>query len=116
MALRHSRLSACELDSRARSGARWSEAPLRNRTVDLLLTMSIPGRNSTAAMLVRTGFVIILVPVNVPGFRPVLARVWHDVFVLNYRRLWRRAVVAKAVGLRCMDGSRQVDWRCEEGT
>jgi hypothetical protein len=63
--------------------------------VDLLLTMPLPGRNSTAAMLVRTGFAIILVPVNVPGFRPVLARVRHDVFVLNYRRLSRRAVAPK---------------------
>jgi hypothetical protein len=40
--------------------------------------MSIPGRNSTAATLVRTGFVVVLVLVNVPGFRPVLARGWHD--------------------------------------
>jgi hypothetical protein len=39
--------------------------------------MSIPGRDSTAAILVRTGFVVVLVPVNVPGFRPVLARGWH---------------------------------------
>jgi hypothetical protein len=44
--------------------------------VDLLLTMSIPGRNSTAATLVRTGFVVVLVLVNVSGFRPVLARGW----------------------------------------
>jgi hypothetical protein len=50
---------------------------LRNRTVDLLLTMSIPGRNSTAATLVRAGFVVVLVPVNVSGLRPVLARGWH---------------------------------------
>jgi hypothetical protein len=46
---------------------------------DLLLTMSIPGRNSTAATLVRTGFVVVLVLVNVSGFRPVLARGWHGV-------------------------------------
>ena len=52
-------------------------APLRNRTVDLLLTMSIPGRSSTAAILVRTGFVVVLVLVNVSGFRLVLARGWH---------------------------------------
>src|ERR1700728_1577935 len=39
--------------------------------------MSIPGRNSTAATLVRTGFVVVLVLVNVSGFRPVLARSWH---------------------------------------
>jgi hypothetical protein len=29
-------------------------------------------------MLVRTGFVVVLVLVNVPGFRPILARGWHD--------------------------------------
>jgi hypothetical protein len=41
--------------------------------------MSIPGRNLTAATLVRTGFVVVLVLVNVSGFRPVLARGWHGV-------------------------------------
>jgi hypothetical protein len=39
--------------------------------------MSIPGRNSTAATLVRPGFVAVLVLINVSGFRPVLARGWH---------------------------------------
>jgi integrase len=39
--------------------------------------MSIPGRNSTAAMLARTGFVVVLVLVNGSGFRLVLARGWH---------------------------------------
>ena len=29
-------------------------------------------------MLVRAGFVVVLVPVNVSGFRPVLARGWHE--------------------------------------
>jgi hypothetical protein len=55
--------------------------------------MSIPGRDSTAAMLVRAGFVVVLVPVNVSGFRPVLARGWHGAgcFLIAMRR--RRAVV-----------------------
>jgi hypothetical protein len=48
--------------------------------------MSIPGRNSTAAMLVRTAFVVVLVLVNVPGFRLVLARGWHD--QLRVRGSW----------------------------
>jgi hypothetical protein len=39
--------------------------------------MSIPGRDSTAVMLVRAGFVVVLVPVNVSGFCLVLARGWH---------------------------------------
>ena len=51
----------------------------RSRTADLLLTMSIPGRNSTAAMLVRVGFLVVLVLVNVSGSRPILARGWHGV-------------------------------------
>src|SRR5262249_29377524 len=38
----------------------------------------IPGRDSTAAMLVRAGFVVVLVLVNVSGFRSILARGWHD--------------------------------------
>ncbi len=29
-------------------------------------------------MLVRAGFVVVLLPVDVSGFRPVLARGWHD--------------------------------------
>jgi hypothetical protein len=41
-----------------------------------LLTMSIPGRDSTAVMLARASFVVVLVPVNVSGFRLVLARGW----------------------------------------
>jgi len=40
---------------------------------DRLLTMSIPGRVSTAAMLVRASFVVVLVPVNVSGFHLFLA-------------------------------------------
>jgi hypothetical protein len=32
-------------------------------------------------MLVRTGFVVVLVLVNVRGFRPVLARTWHAVWM-----------------------------------
>ena len=40
--------------------------------------MSIPGRNSTAAMLVRACFLVVLALANVSGFRPVLARGWHD--------------------------------------
>jgi hypothetical protein len=39
--------------------------------------MSIPGRDSTVAMLARAGFVVVLMPVNVSGFRLVLARGWH---------------------------------------
>ena len=63
-------------------------APLRNRTVDLLLTMSISGRGSTAAMLVRAGFVVVLVLVNVSGFRPVLARGWHGSRPLGAADVW----------------------------
>ena len=48
-----------------------------HRSVDLLLTMSIPGRCSTAAMLVRASFVVVVLPVRVSGFRSVLARGWH---------------------------------------
>src|SRR5215470_5501911 len=55
----------------ASAGCRWWPWP------DLLLTMSIPGRNSTAAMLASAGFVVVLVLVNVSGFRLVLARGWH---------------------------------------
>ena len=40
--------------------------------------MSIQGRNSTAAMLARAGFIVVLVLVNVSGFRLVLARGWHE--------------------------------------
>jgi hypothetical protein len=40
--------------------------------------MSILGRKLTVAILFRTGFVVVLVLVDVPGFRPVLARGWHE--------------------------------------
>jgi hypothetical protein len=43
--------------------------------------MSIPGRDSTAAMLAKAGFVVALALVNVSGFRPVLARMWHEASV-----------------------------------
>jgi len=39
--------------------------------------MSIPGRGSTAAMLVRASFVVVSVPIHVSGFHLVLARGWH---------------------------------------
>jgi hypothetical protein len=45
---------------------------------DSLLTMSIAGRDSNAAMLVRAGFVVVVTLINVSGFCPVLARGWHD--------------------------------------
>jgi hypothetical protein len=48
---------------------------------DLLLTMSNLGRNSTAAMLARACFVVVLVPVHVFGSRLVLARGWHDQYL-----------------------------------
>ena len=44
---------------------------------DRLLTMSILGPYSTAVMLVSVGLLLVLVPLNVPGFCPVLARGWH---------------------------------------
>ena len=52
-------------------------APLRNRTGDLLLTMSILGPVSTVVMLVSAGLFVVLVPLNVPDFCSVLARGWH---------------------------------------
>src|SRR5215471_18587806 len=54
-----------------------TRADERNRTVDLLLTMSIPGRDLTAAMLVRAGLVVVLAPINVSRFCSILARGWH---------------------------------------
>ena len=48
-------------------------APLRNRTVDLLLTMSISGRGSTAAMLVRAGSLSSWCW----SMSPVFAPFWH---------------------------------------
>lgn len=61
----------------------------------------------TGASLLRAAFLVVWLPLDVYGFRPLRAREGHDP---------RRAVVAKAVRLRCMHSSRQVDWPCEEGT
>jgi hypothetical protein len=46
-----------------------------------LHTMSSPGQDSTTAMLVRAGFIVVLVPVNVAGFCSILAREWHGCFI-----------------------------------
>jgi hypothetical protein len=48
-------------------------------------------------MLVRAGFVVVLVLVNVPGFRPVLARDWHRVRHLPTARL--RGLFARTTGV-----------------
>jgi len=54
---------------RSRSKTRlYLGALLRNRTTELLLTMSIPGRGSTAAMLVRAGFLAARLLLDVCGF------------------------------------------------
>jgi len=83
-------------------------APLRNRTVDLLLTMSIPGRNSTAATLARAGFVVVLVLVNVSGFRLVLARGWHGRTISLGTRQFKACCPRKHSGCklsaRCRNG------------
>jgi len=60
--------------------------------------MSIPDRDSTAAMLVRGGFVVVLVPVNVSGFRPVLARGWHDQLIRKSVSYWARGSTRRSVG------------------
>jgi hypothetical protein len=53
------------------------------RTADRPLTRSSQGAWPTAAILVRAGLLIVLVPLNVRGFWLVLARGWHatDCFV-----------------------------------
>jgi hypothetical protein len=56
--------------------------------------MSIPGRNSTAATLIRTGFVAVLVLVNVSGFRLVLAPGWHATTASSRSQLAMRAASA----------------------
>ena len=67
---------------------------------DLILAMSIPGQNSTAAMLVKAGFVAVLTLVNVSGFRSVLARGWHGV-----RRYGAGCVLVGGVGFTDGRGS-----------
>jgi hypothetical protein len=66
------------------------------RARDPLLTISIPGRNSTAATLVKAGFVVVLVPLNVSGFRPVLARGWHGVRRYGPGPCWSKSTALQA--------------------
>jgi hypothetical protein len=47
------------------------------RGLDLPLTRSIHSWRSTAALLVRAGFFVFWLPLDVYGFRSVLARGWH---------------------------------------
>jgi len=49
-------------------------------------------------MLVRGGFVVVLVPVNVSGFRPVLARGWHDQLIRKSVSYWARGSTRRSVG------------------
>ena len=55
--------------------------------------MSIPGPESTAARLVRAGFVVALVLANVSGFRPVLARYWHELVCAVWRSMGSRSLL-----------------------
>ena len=47
----------------------------------------------TAAFLVRAGFLVVWLPLDVCGFRPLLARDWHD-------QLGRTVIVRFGVSLR----------------
>jgi hypothetical protein len=46
--------------------------------LDLPLTRSFHVLRSSAAFLVSVGFLVVSLPPAVRGFRPVLARDWHD--------------------------------------
>jgi hypothetical protein len=48
-------------------------------------------------MLVRAGFVVVLVPVNFPGFRPVLARGWHRERATRQSRVRLLSVAMRAL-------------------
>ena len=52
-------------------------APNATRTRDLPLRRSFHTLRSTAAFLVRAGFLVVWLPLDVSGFCPVLARGWH---------------------------------------
>jgi hypothetical protein len=54
-------------------------APRRIRTFDLPLRRSFRGHLLTAAYLARAGLLGVWLQLSVPGFRPVLARGWHEV-------------------------------------
>jgi hypothetical protein len=58
-------------------GLVWAAVP--RCCTDLPLTRSIHSLWPTAEMLVSAGFLVVLVLLDVPDFRPVLARGWHAV-------------------------------------
>lgn len=47
---------------------------------DLPLTRSFHAGRQAAAFLLRAGLLVVWLQLNVPGFRPVLARGWHGAF------------------------------------
>ena len=53
-------------------------APTATRTRDLPLRRSFRALRPTAVILLSAGFLVVWPPLDVPGFRPVLARDWHD--------------------------------------
>jgi hypothetical protein len=44
---------------------------------DLLLRRSFHARGQPASFLIRAGLLVVWLQLNVSGFRPVLARMWH---------------------------------------
>src|SRR5215468_979341 len=65
-------------------------APTATRTRDLPLMRSFRDGRSAVAFLVRASLVVVWLPPNVRGSRPVLARTWHVL------RLSRSAVTGSA--------------------
>lgn len=57
-------------------------------------------------MLVRTGFVVVLALVNVSGFRPVLARGWHEGLPETERARVEPLPFRGSSTLQATDGSR----------
>jgi hypothetical protein len=52
-------------------------APTATRTRDLPLRRSFRGVRTTAALVIRASFLVVLMPLDVRGLRHVLARGWH---------------------------------------
>jgi len=53
-------------------------APTATRTRDLPLMRSFHAGGQAAVFLIRAGLLIVWLQLNVSGFRPVLARGWHE--------------------------------------
>jgi hypothetical protein len=99
----------------SRSGLCPSEASTNGRRLagDLPLRRSFRDGRSGAAFLVRASLVVVWLPLNVRGSRPVLARGWHVVHLSTASSSRSQVAARAASAMACPTWERpSADVRC----